>query len=229
MMRPSSRVRSTPWPPSSWGSTSTGAACSPWPQASLWGGAWGQWVGTAGAAGTRGKGIHKQGGGWRLVCAHPPNSKHKKAPHQLPSWPTPNPAAVRQLRGEAGGDGGGAGAGAVGAPLDLSFSEPEPADVEARYVAALEELALGDFDSSAPRAYNRSFAAKAERTEGDTSGALSRCCDWGVVARACGLRAAAPEDTRQAAASGPASVSQAIACLPASPLPAPCSQAQGSG
>lgn len=43
--------------------------------------------------------------------------------------------------------------------------------MEAAYVTALEELSVGDFDSTAPRAYNRSFAAKAERTEGDTKGA----------------------------------------------------------
>lgn len=54
--------------------------------------------------------------------------------------------------------------------IDESMQE-EPADLESAYVAAVEELSVGDFDSEAPRAYNRSFAAKAERQEGDTSGA----------------------------------------------------------
>ena len=90
---------------------------------------------------------------------------------------------MRQLRGEGGGDAmdqgaagssGGGGGAAGGAPPDLSFQLAEPADLEGAYVAALEELAVGDFDSTSDRAYNRSFAAKAERQEGDTAGG------WGV-------------------------------------------------
>lgn len=42
-------------------------------------------------------------------------------------------------------------------------------------MTALAELAVGDFDSEAPRAYSRSFAAKAERQEGDTAGEAA----WG--------------------------------------------------
>ena len=101
------------------------------------------------------------------LCASGPAT-----PACLPSCP----AAVRQLRGESGveamdlGAAGGSSGGAGGAPPDLSFQQAEPADLEGAYVAALEELAVGDFDSTADRAYNRSFAAKAERQEGDTAG-----------------------------------------------------------
>ena len=69
---------------------------------------------------------------------------------------------------DVGAAGGGGGPG--GAAPDLSFQQAEPADLEGAYVAALEELAVGGFDSMADRAYNRSFAAKAERQEGDTAG-----------------------------------------------------------
>ena len=81
---------------------------------------------------------------------------------------------MRQLRGE--GDSG-ADAGAArgpGSPPDLSFQQEEPAELEGAYVAEVQELAVGDFDASLPRAYNRSFAAKAERQEGDTKGAAGR-------------------------------------------------------
>jgi hypothetical protein len=78
---------------------------------------------------------------------------------------------VRQLRGEGGGTVAAA-EGGEGSPPNLSFQpEAEPADLEAAYVAALQQLAVGDFDSTAPRAYNRSFAAKAERQDGNTAGA----------------------------------------------------------
>ena len=167
----------------------------------------------------------------------------------LPSChcPTPSPAllcrpstAVRQLRGESGA--AAAADQGVGAPPNLGFSQEEPADVEAAYVAALEDLSVrscpagdmgcglsfpllrlcrrpchghmpafhwvdscfwsltlchtshllhsytlqvGDFDSSAARAYNRSFAAKAERQEGDRTGGSHRSCleAWVVGAR----------------------------------------------
>lgn len=79
-------------------------------------------------------------------------------------------AAVRQLRGESGA--AAATEQGAGAPPDLSFSQEEPADVEAAYVGALEEVSVGDFDSAAQRAYNRSFAAKAERQEGDRTGKM---------------------------------------------------------
>lgn len=82
---------------------------------------------------------------------------------------------MHQLRREAGGGDAAAGAAAGGAP-DLGFAAEEPADLEAAYVAALEELAVGDFDSTAPRAYNHSFAAKAARQEGDAAG--GRCAGW---------------------------------------------------
>jgi hypothetical protein len=94
---------------------------------------------------------------------------------------------VRQLRGESGGEamdlgaaggGGGGGGGPGGAAPDLSFQQAEPADLEGAYVAALEELAVGDFDSTADRAYNRSFAAKAERQEGDTAGGPGGMNGW---------------------------------------------------
>ena len=52
--------------------------------------------------------------------------------------------------------------------------QEEPADLEGAYVVALSELAVGDFDSEVTRAYNRSFAAKAERQEGDTAGERRR-------------------------------------------------------
>lgn len=81
-------------------------------------------------------------------------------------------AAVRQLRGEGDADEAVAGADGVGTPPDLSFLQEEPAELESAYVAALDELAVGDFDSEAPRAYNRSFAAKAGRQEGDTAGKM---------------------------------------------------------
>ena len=85
-------------------------------------------------------------------------------------------AAVAELRGEPVG--GADAAGGELPPPDLSFPQAEePADLEAAYVAALEPLSVGEFDSGAPRAYNRSFAAKAERQVGDTSGA-----GWVVVA-----------------------------------------------
>lgn len=45
--------------------------------------------------------------------------------------------------------------GAEAAALDLEVSLPEPADVEARYVAELGPLQVGDWDASAPGAYNR--------------------------------------------------------------------------
>lgn len=135
----------------------------------------------------------------------------------------PSSTAVRQLRGESGA--AAAAEQGTGAPPNLSFGQEEPADVEAAYVAALEELSVsfgwnwnqlaqhlpsqvcpfgsgacgrrcrvrdarpcvhkadwfglvrdpvclqvGDFDSAAQRAYNRSFAAKAERQEGDRTG-----------------------------------------------------------
>ena len=45
--------------------------------------------------------------------------------------------------------------GAGAAALDLELSLPEPADVEARYVAELGPLQVDDWDASAPGAYNR--------------------------------------------------------------------------
>ena len=61
-------------------------------------------------------------------------------PFAHPCSLAPPPAAVHQLRGESGaGAGGEQGA---GAPPDLGFSQEEPADVEAAYVAALEELSV---------------------------------------------------------------------------------------
>ena len=39
--------------------------------------------------------------------------------------------------------------------LDLDLDQPEPADVEARYAAELGALQVGDWDSTAPGAYNR--------------------------------------------------------------------------
>lgn len=63
-------------------------------------------------------------------------------------------------------------------PVPVADLQEEPADLEGAYVAALADLAVGDFDSGAPRAYNRSFAAKAERQEGDTAGEGPR--GWGA-------------------------------------------------
>lgn len=56
------------------------------------------------------------------------------------------PAAVRQLRGESGG--AAAPEQGVGAPPDLSFGQEEPADVEAAYVGALEELSVSSMHSN---------------------------------------------------------------------------------
>lgn len=65
------------------------------------------------------------------------------------------------------------------ASLDLAFPEDpeEVPGVEEVYAAALQDLSVGDFDSTVARAYNRHFAALAEQAAGDTAGkmkALSR-------------------------------------------------------
>ena len=71
--------------------------------------------------------------------------------------------------GKLRGGGGGAGASAAAAALDLSLPGEEAEGLEAAYVAALEPLSLGQFDSAVPRGYNRHFAALAEQAAGDTS------------------------------------------------------------
>lgn len=79
--------------------------------------------------------------------------------------------------GKLQGGGGAGGSAAAGAALDLSLPGEEVEGVEAAYLAALEPLSLGQFDSAVPRAYNRHFAALAEQAAGDTSAkmkALSR-------------------------------------------------------
>eukprot|EP00887_Chlorella_sp_A99_P001442 scaffold8.g1442.t1 len=73
-------------------------------------------------------------------------------------------AAAGEAEGEVGP--GGAGGGGAPAPLDLSFAAAEPADLEAAYVAALEPLAVGDFDAGGARAYKREFAARAAAPAG---------------------------------------------------------------
>ena len=86
-------------------------------------------------------------------------------------------AAVRALRGgpepmqtelPASGPAGGPARG-VAAALDLSFQgghEEDAPGLEKAYQGALENLAVGDFDSSRERAYNRHFAVQAEQAAG---------------------------------------------------------------
>jgi hypothetical protein len=72
----------------------------------------------------------------------------------------------------------GAGGGPPAAPagdLDLSLPGLDPGEgLEAEYSAALTPLAVGDFDSSAPRAYNRAFASLAAAAAGDESKKVRR-------------------------------------------------------
>ena len=49
----------------------------------------------------------------------------------------------------------GAGGAVASQALSLDLDQPEPADVETRYVAELGALQIGDWDSTAPGAYNR--------------------------------------------------------------------------
>ncbi|KAK9823993.1 hypothetical protein WJX72_006841 [[Myrmecia] bisecta] len=79
-------------------------------------------------------------------------------------------AQVAQLRGQGSSS---ATASDVALP-DLSFAAAEPANLEAEYVAALDPLAVGDFDSTATNAYNRAFAVMAEESAGDTQGKMKR-------------------------------------------------------
>ncbi|KAK9839472.1 hypothetical protein WJX81_004216 [Elliptochloris bilobata] len=98
-------------------------------------------------------------------------------------------ALVQQVAAKRGGAGAGASApspmegveGASGAAeagqaliLDMGLEEPEPADVEARYVAELGPLQVDDWDSTAPGAYNRVYAGKAAEAAGDTRKKMRR-------------------------------------------------------
>ena len=72
-------------------------------------------------------------------------------------------AQVAVQRGDAAEEAGGAapmegveGAAGASAPaMTLDLGLPEPADVDARYMAELGPLQVGDWDSAAPGAYNR--------------------------------------------------------------------------
>ena len=85
--------------------------------------------------------------------------------------------AIRESRrwareaGAAAGDAGGAADGGAEGPLDfaaLAAAEELAEDLEERYHAELDPLALGTFDASLPRAYNRHFAGLAAQPGGDT-------------------------------------------------------------
>ncbi len=51
------------------------------------------------------------------------------------------------------------------------------------YVAALEGLAVGDYDSTALRAYNRHFAALAEQAAGEGAGLADNVSCFGARRR----------------------------------------------
>ena len=56
----------------------------------------------------------------------------------------------------------GAGGAVAGQALNLDLDQPEPADVEACYAAELGAVQIGDWNSTAPGAYNRcGFASTA--------------------------------------------------------------------
>lgn len=57
---------------------------------------------------------------------------------------------------------------------ELAGAAPGSAELEQQYSAALEELTIGDFDSSLPRGYSRQFAEKANEAAGMSSYALPR-------------------------------------------------------
>lgn len=134
MMSPSSSGQWKLWPPSSWASTSTDGGWRPWRRVS------GRWARPPRRRGGPGcAALASLAAAQRLLAplASPLCRGHNPL---LSCSRAPAPAAVRQLRGESGtGAGGEQGA---GAPPDLSFSQEEPADVEAAYVSALEELSV---------------------------------------------------------------------------------------
>lgn len=56
----------------------------------------------------------------------------------------------------------GAGGAVTGQALNLDLDQPEPADMEAYYAAELGAVQIGNWDSTAPGAYNRRGTASTD-------------------------------------------------------------------